>query len=105
MGMSMRGYEALAAEDWETATRQLSAALALWRGEFLEDVTSWPLHEREVPQLLLTRLVALEARIELDLHRGRAELQHRRTAWRRTRARGDRSGRYWQDQRGGSCRT
>lgn len=68
--LSRRGRDALAVGDWDTASRDLNAALGLWRGEPLEDVTSWLLREREVPRLIQMRLEAVEARIEADLHRG-----------------------------------
>jgi DNA-binding SARP family transcriptional activator len=67
------GRAALAASDWKAASRELTSALSLWRGEPLEDVTSRLLHEREVPQLTQMRLEALEARIDADLHLGRHE--------------------------------
>jgi DNA-binding SARP family transcriptional activator len=65
------GRGALAARDWAAASRQLSAALALWRGEPLADVTSALLREQEIPQLAQLRLDALEARIDADLSLGR----------------------------------
>lgn len=65
---------------WERAAAQATAALALWRGEPLEDVPSDVLALREVPRLAELRLQALETRIDADLHLGRhadviAELQ------------------------------
>ncbi|SEP88853.1 DNA-binding transcriptional activator of the SARP family [Lentzea xinjiangensis] len=48
------------------------AALALWRGPVLRNVSSDGLHRDDVPPLLAERLAALERRIELDLERGRA---------------------------------
>ena len=65
---------------WEDAARQARAALALWRGEPLEDAASEALAVREAPRLAEMRLQALEVRIEADLHLGRpadvvAELQ------------------------------
>ena len=57
---------------WEDAARQARAALALWRGEPLEDAASEALAVREAPRLAEMRLQALEARIEADLHLGRA---------------------------------
>ena len=68
------GREAAAAGDWERAADLLRAALALWRGEALEDVRSEWLAAREVPRLAELRLRALETRIDLDLRLGlRAE--------------------------------
>ncbi len=65
------GREAVAAGDWERAAGLLHAALALWRGEALEDVRSEWLAAREVPRLAELRLRALETRIDLDLRLGR----------------------------------
>jgi DNA-binding SARP family transcriptional activator len=65
------GREAVAAGDWERAADLLRAALALWRGEALEDVRSEWLAAREVPRLAELRLRALETRIGLDLRFGR----------------------------------
>jgi DNA-binding SARP family transcriptional activator len=66
--------------DWEQAAGQARAALALWRGEPLEDVPSDLLTLRDVPRLTELRLQARETRIEADLQLGRhadvvAELQ------------------------------
>ncbi|HEX3489560.1 MAG TPA: BTAD domain-containing putative transcriptional regulator [Streptosporangiaceae bacterium] len=65
---------------WEQAAGQARAALALWRGEPLQDVPSDVLALREVPRLTELRLQALETRIDADLQLGRhadvvAELQ------------------------------
>jgi DNA-binding SARP family transcriptional activator/predicted negative regulator of RcsB-dependent stress response len=68
---SQRGRAALSAEDWDAAARELAAALDLWRGEPLADVTSPVLREQEAPRLAQLRLDALEARIEADLRLGR----------------------------------
>jgi DNA-binding SARP family transcriptional activator/Flp pilus assembly protein TadD len=65
---------------WDSASAQLSAALALWRGAPLADVPSHVLGLAEAPRLADMRLDAVEARIDADLHLGRhrdviAELQ------------------------------
>jgi len=65
---------------WEQAAGQARAALALWRGEPLQDVPSDTLALRDVPRLTELRLQALETRIDADLQLGRhadvvAELQ------------------------------
>jgi DNA-binding SARP family transcriptional activator len=65
------GRSAARAGDWDRASAQLGAALALWRGEPLADVSSRLLTQTEVPRLAETRLNALEARIDADLHLGR----------------------------------
>ena len=56
---------------WDEAAAQSSAALALWRGEPLEDVDSEPLKLRVAPRLAQMRLQAAETRIDADLHLGR----------------------------------
>jgi hypothetical protein len=53
--LSQRGADALAAGDW-AAESELSAALALWRGNPLADVTSSLLQTTEVPRLAELRL-------------------------------------------------
>ncbi|GLY52537.1 XRE family transcriptional regulator [Lentzea sp. NBRC 102530] len=51
---------------------EFAAALALWRGPVLADVTSESLHRDEVPLLVEERLAAVEKRIEADLAAGRS---------------------------------
>jgi DNA-binding SARP family transcriptional activator len=70
--LSRRGRDALAAGDWDTALRGLSAALALERGEPLADVTSRLLREQEMPRLVQMRLDVVEARIDARLRLGRS---------------------------------
>jgi len=70
-GLLLRGRAALAAADWGKAAGDLTAGLALWRGDPLDDVASPLLRETEVPQLQQLRLDALEARIDADLELGR----------------------------------
>jgi DNA-binding SARP family transcriptional activator len=65
------GRSAARAGDWARASAQLGAALALWRGEPLTDVSSGLLAQTELPRLAEMRLNALEARIDADLHLGR----------------------------------
>ncbi|MDX8032345.1 BTAD domain-containing putative transcriptional regulator [Lentzea sp. BCCO 10_0856] len=48
------------------------AALALWRGPALTNVSSDTLHHEDVPRLVEERLVVLERRIEQDLNDGHA---------------------------------
>ena len=59
------------AGQWHEAAARSGAALALWRGEPLEDVDSEPLKLRAAPGLAEMRLQALETRIDADLHLGR----------------------------------
>jgi DNA-binding SARP family transcriptional activator/tetratricopeptide (TPR) repeat protein len=61
------GLAAARAGAWEDASAQLAAALKLWRGRPLADVPS-PLLAAKVPGLAEMRLVALETRIDADLH-------------------------------------
>jgi DNA-binding SARP family transcriptional activator/Tfp pilus assembly protein PilF len=70
---ALLGSARAAAQDgrWDVAAREARTALALWRGEPLEDVESEFLAVREVPRLAELRLQALETRIDADLHRGR----------------------------------
>ncbi len=56
---------------WATASEQVRAGLALWRGEPLADVESELLVTRDVPRLAELRLQALEVRMEADLRVGR----------------------------------
>jgi len=69
--LSKRGADALAAGDWAAAESELSAALALWRGNPLADVTSSLLQMTEVPRLAELRLQAVESRVDADLRLGR----------------------------------
>lgn len=50
-----------------TAQGEHRAALRLWRGPVLADVTSVSLHRDDVPRLVEERVVALEQRIDQDL--------------------------------------
>jgi DNA-binding SARP family transcriptional activator len=66
------GRAAARAGAWEEAAAALADGLALWRGEPLAAVPSDVLLAREVPRLAELRLQALEARIDAELHLGRA---------------------------------
>jgi DNA-binding SARP family transcriptional activator len=68
--LSQSGFKALREQRFELAAEQLRAALSLWHGEALADVTDH-LVFAERPQLDEARLEALEARIEVDLILGR----------------------------------
>ena len=68
-------FEELVAEaeaaDAARASRLLSEALALWRGEPLADLADHPSSQAEIHRLNAARLAALELRIETDLALGR----------------------------------
>jgi DNA-binding SARP family transcriptional activator len=66
------GRAAARAGAWDEAAAVLGGGLALWRGEPLAAVPSEVLLAREGPRLAELRLQALEARIDADLHLGRA---------------------------------
>ena len=58
--------------EWAQASGRYAAALALWRGEMLADVPA--LHgQAALHRFQEDRLVALQGRIEAELHQGRAE--------------------------------
>lgn len=65
------GSRSLTAGRAEEASRQLSEALALWRGPVLADVRTGPLLQLEVTRLTLAQQAALEQRIQADLELGR----------------------------------
>ncbi|AUG78209.1 hypothetical protein CFP65_3413 [Kitasatospora sp. MMS16-BH015] len=67
---AQEGMRALRTQRYEYASEQLRAALSLWRGEALADVTDH-LVFAERPQLDEARLEALEAWIEVELILGR----------------------------------
>jgi DNA-binding SARP family transcriptional activator/tetratricopeptide (TPR) repeat protein len=71
-GLARCGREAHQVGDWDAAARDLGAALGLWRGDPLADVTSVALREAEVPRLRELRLETVEAQIAVDLQLGRA---------------------------------
>jgi len=66
-----RGREAHQARQWDSAARELSAMLKLWRGEPLADVAYPVLTEADRARLSDMRLQALDWRIDADLHLGR----------------------------------
>ncbi len=65
------GQAALAAGNYEDAAGLLAAGLGLWRGRALADVPPTALVAAEAERLEWSRVQALEARIEADLHCGR----------------------------------
>jgi DNA-binding SARP family transcriptional activator len=68
---SAAGREALAAGRPEPAERQLTAALALWRGDAYAEFGDHPVLAAEAVRLDRLRLAAVEARIEAALQLGR----------------------------------
>jgi DNA-binding SARP family transcriptional activator len=78
--MSQDGRRALEAREPERAARLLHAALDLWRGPTLADVTL-QLVESERPRIEMARMDTLQSRIDADLALGHhrrltAELTH-----------------------------
>ena len=77
--IDVSGYENLAnagriaadRSDYETASRNLSAALSLWRGPALSDVVAGPYLSVEIVRLEENRLSDIDLRIEADLRLGR----------------------------------
>jgi DNA-binding SARP family transcriptional activator len=65
------GREAMARQDWNHACAQFGAALALWRGYPLIDIECPRLTIGAIPHLLEQKTLALEDRIDADLHLGR----------------------------------
>lgn len=70
-GLVADGRKAAQQGSWAVAADQLRAALGLWRGQPLADISSSRLALRESSRLAEIRLQALEARIDADLHLGR----------------------------------
>jgi DNA-binding SARP family transcriptional activator len=68
--LSKQGSEAKAAGNWEGAVTGLTAALELWRGNPLADVSSPFLHATEVPRLSQLHLDILESRVDARLQLG-----------------------------------
>jgi DNA-binding SARP family transcriptional activator len=68
--LSKLGTDAKAAGNWEDAVTSLTAALDLWRGNPLTDVSSPVLHATEVPRLSQMHLNILEARVDARLQLG-----------------------------------
>ena len=66
-----RGGTAIRAADWQVASEVLAAALALWRGTPLADISSESLRAQVRPALDRLRLQATEWRLEADLRLGR----------------------------------
>jgi DNA-binding SARP family transcriptional activator/Flp pilus assembly protein TadD len=71
--MTTRGRNALRSGQYPQAADELRAALALWRGRPLANVTCAELIARHAPRLEELRAQALEERIEADLHCGRQD--------------------------------
>jgi DNA-binding SARP family transcriptional activator len=69
--LGKQAQQARAAAQWQTAADKLTAALALWRGDPLADVTSLLLRTTKVPPLSQLRLDAMEARVDAWLALGR----------------------------------
>jgi DNA-binding SARP family transcriptional activator len=63
-----RAARASATGEWAAAEASLTAALALWRGDPLADVTSQVLRTSEMPRLHQLLLDAQEARVDAYLH-------------------------------------
>ena len=73
--LAQRGQQAADAGDDDAASALFAAALALWRGDVLSDVTIGPIAAASVVRLQESRKTVLEQRIEADLRLGRhAEL-------------------------------
>jgi DNA-binding SARP family transcriptional activator len=68
------GHSALLAGDYQAASTKLDAALRLWRGPALVDVRGGPRLDAEARRLEESRMVAVERRIEADLHAGRHDV-------------------------------
>ena len=71
--MTTRGRDALRSGQYPQAADELRAALALWRGRPLADVTCADLIARHAPRLEELRTQVTEERIEADLHCGRQD--------------------------------
>jgi SARP family transcriptional regulator, regulator of embCAB operon len=69
--LATAGEKALADRDYESASRMLHTALECWRGPALVDVNTGPCLGIELTWLEQSRLVAMESRVEADLHLGR----------------------------------
>ena len=70
--LTRRAEDAAAAGDLEDADATLGQALALWRGEALEDVRDTPYLQSEARRLTELRLGVIEDRLDLGLRQGRA---------------------------------
>ncbi len=73
-GAAVTEARELVATDPATASEQLSASLALWRGNPYADLDGAPVLRPEITRLTESRLVALGDRIEADLMLGRHDL-------------------------------
>jgi predicted ATPase/DNA-binding SARP family transcriptional activator len=70
--LTHRAADAAAAGDLGEADATLGEALALWRGEALEDVRDTPYLQAEARRLTDLRLEVIEDRLDLGLRQGRA---------------------------------
>jgi predicted ATPase/DNA-binding SARP family transcriptional activator len=70
--LTRRAADAAAGGDLEEADATLGQALALWRGEALEDVRDTPYLQAEAGRLTELRLGVIEDRLDLGLRQGRA---------------------------------
>ncbi len=70
--LTHRAGDAAAAGDLDAADATLGQALALWRGEALEDVRDTPYLQTEARRLTELRLGVIEDRLDLGLRQGRA---------------------------------
>jgi DNA-binding SARP family transcriptional activator len=67
------GLAAGSSAQWKNAAVLLDEALALWRGEPLQDVPSERLRDRELPGLLGTHVQAEQARLQAEIELGQPE--------------------------------
>ena len=67
------GRDAAAGGDHERAARELSAALALWRGRPYEEIADHAIGQAPAARLTSLRDAALAARLETELARGRVD--------------------------------
>ncbi len=67
------GRDAAAGGDHERAARELSAALALWRGRPYEEIADHAIGQAPAARLTSLRDAALAARLETELLRGRVD--------------------------------
>jgi DNA-binding SARP family transcriptional activator/tetratricopeptide (TPR) repeat protein len=70
-GLSAEGRSAAQSGEWQRASADLTAALALWRGDRIADLADIDGQHAQLQLLLETRTQARAGRIEADLHLGR----------------------------------
>ncbi len=71
--LSRDGLAAGGSARWNSAAALLDEALALWRGEPLQDVPCERLRERELPSLLEAHMQVEQARLQAEIELGRPE--------------------------------